>query len=76
MNGEKYSVDRVENGIAVLVDDQGDSHPVSLADLPEDIHCGDVVCLQDGVYLRDDEETQARRAYVLSLQQKLRRKKH
>lgn len=75
MNGEKYSVDRVENGIAVLVDDRGDSHPVSLADLPDDVRCGDMMCLLDGVYQRDDEETQARRAYVLSLQQKLRRKK-
>lgn len=76
MSGEKYSVDRMENGIAVLVDDQGGSYPVSLGDLPEDIQCGDMVCLQDGVYLRDDEETQARRAYALSLQQKLRRKKY
>ena len=70
----KYSVDRVEGDIVVLVDDDGYSHPISSQDLPADVCGGDVLILQDGVYVRDQEETQSRRSYVQSLQEKLRRK--
>lgn len=70
-----YSVDRVEGNVAVLVDDDGQSHPMPLTDLPAGTCVGDVLRLQDGAYIRDLTETNTRRAYVQSLQDKLRRKK-
>ena len=70
----KYSVERFEGDVAVLVDDDGHGCPVPVAILPADIHCGDVLALRDGVYMRDAAETDARRSYALSLQEKLRRK--
>ena len=74
MSISKYSVDRVEGDIAVLIDDDGCSCPTPLMDLPVDIRCGDVLILQDGVYMHDREATESRRSYVQSLQEKLRRK--
>ena len=70
----KYSVDRFEGDVAVLVDDDGHSCPVPVAILPADIRCGDVLNFHEGVYTRDAVETDVRRSYALSLQEKLRRK--
>ena len=70
-----YSIDRIEGDVAVLVDDDGHSIPVSLSALPPSVVCGDVLRMQDGVYILAADETQARRSYALSLQEKLRRKK-
>ena len=74
MSVVKYSVDRIEGDIVVLVGDDDCSHPVSASNLPVDVCCGDVLILQDGAYVHDREETQSRRSYVQSLQEKLRRK--
>ena len=70
-----YSIDRIEGDVVVLVDDDGHSIPVSLSALPSSVACGDVLRMQDGVYVLDTDETQARRSYAFSLQEKLRRKK-
>lgn len=61
--------------MAVLVDDEATVVNVALSDLPFAVKCGDVLCLIDGVYRIDSEETESRRSYVLALQEKLRKKK-
>lgn len=70
-----YSVDRIESDQAILVDEEGYSHPVPLLDLPTDIKAGDMLRWKDNGYHMDERTTQERRSYVLSLQEKLRRRK-
>lgn len=70
-----FSVDRIEGACAVLVGDAGDELTVLLTELPEGIKAGNVVRAEDGVYQLDTAEEQRRRAQILSLQEKLRRKK-
>lgn len=70
-----YSVDRIEGDAAVLVDDDGHSVPVPVSMLPASIRCGDVLRMQDGVYELDRAETDVRRSFALSLQDKIRKKK-
>ena len=70
-----YSVDRIESDLAVLVDDNGQSVSVPVSQLPASIRCGDVLCLQDGIYEFDCASTDTRRSLVLSLQDKIRKKR-
>ena len=70
-----YSVDRIEGDVAVLVDDDGHSVPVPVSQLPASVISGDVLRLQDGIYELDRTETDARRSFVLSLQDKIRKKR-
>lgn len=70
-----YSVDRIEGDVAVLVDDTGHSVPVPVSQLPASICVGDVLRLRNGIYEPDRAETDARRSLVLSLQDKIRKKK-
>ncbi len=70
-----YSVDRIEGEVAVLVDDDGRSVPIPVSQLPASVCSGDVLHCRDGVYELDRFETGARRSLVLSLQDKIRKKK-
>lgn len=70
-----FSVDRIEGDVAVLVDDDGHSVSIPVSQLPASIRCGDVLCLQDGIYEFDCAETDTRRSLVLSLQDKIRKKR-
>lgn len=70
-----YSVDRLEQDIAVLIDEDGNSTDVPLAALPIGTKGGDMVCLSDGVYTRDDDSAAARRRKIWDLQNRLRKKK-
>lgn len=67
----KYlSVDRIENGIAVCLDDDGTQLriPVCDVDLASPIREGDVLCLtEDGMLLPDPAEKQRRQKAVLEL---------
>jgi len=69
-----YSVDRLEGDKAILVDDDGHNHTVLVSDLPEPVATGDILQWRDGMYYRNQAETDARRVYVSSLQDKLRRR--
>ena len=69
-----YSVDRFEGAYAILVGEMASDVPVLLSDLPEGIQAGDVLKLQDGIYVLDPAEQQKRRERILALQDKLRRK--
>ncbi len=74
-NTGTYSVDRIESDLAILVDEEGNSFPIPLLELPTGIKAGDMLRWQDDGYCLDERVTQERRSYVLSLQEKLRRKK-
>ncbi len=69
-----YSVDRFEDDVAVLVDEEGHSVCVAVSQLPAAVQCGDVLVWQKDAYHYDRDETETRRSYVQSLQEKLRRK--
>ena len=70
-----YSVDRIEEDVAVLVNESGCSYSVLLAELPPNITAGKMVRREQDAYYLDEEATEQRRSYVLSLQEKLLRKK-
>lgn len=70
-----YSVDRFEGDIAVLIDEDGGRLDVPRDDLPSGVAAGDMVRLQDGAFQPDDEAAAARRARVIALQNRLRKRK-
>ena len=69
-----YSIDRFENDMAVLVDEEGDSLCVAVSQLPASVRSGDVLVRQKDTYRYDPDETEMRRTHIRSLQEKLRRK--
>ncbi|MCH5193775.1 MAG: DUF3006 domain-containing protein [Oscillospiraceae bacterium] len=63
-------IDRIEDGIAVI--EEGDSRfevPVSMLD--GNVREGDVVTLENGVYVPDISATEKRRREILNLQNDL-----
>ena len=70
-----WSVDRIEGDVAVLIDENGNDTVAALADLPARLKEGMMLRLADGVYSVDEKAAQERKKVVLSLQEKLRRKR-
>ena len=70
----RYSVDRFEGDLAVLVDDEGISRTELLSALPEGTHEGTILLLTEEGYSPDPDTESKRREQVLSLQERLRRK--
>ena len=70
-----WSVDRIEGDVAVLIDESGDSSVIALTALPAEVRAGMMLRLVDGVYTVDRVVAEERKNAVLSLQEKLRRKK-
>lgn len=70
-----YSVDRFEEAFAVLVDENGTSVIIERLELPTDTQVGDMLCKQGNAYVRDTEETTARREKLYRLEQLLRGQK-
>lgn len=56
-----WSIDRLEGSFAVCEGDDRQQKEIPLADLPEGVNEGDILCLVDGEYRIDREETQRRR---------------
>ena len=69
-----YTIDRFEEELAVLEDENGVTLTVARALLPAEAAESDVVRFENGVYTLDRPETDARREQVLSLQKRLKRK--
>lgn len=69
-----YSIDRFEGDIAVLIDKNKAAYNISRAQLPADAKAGDMLRLESGQYILDDDAARARREQILRLQNKLRRK--
>lgn len=76
MEQKRYSVDRIEDAVVVLVDDSESCVTVSMSDLPEGVSEGDMLILVDGVYRLDADATQQRRQKAIALQNLLRRKRN
>ena len=72
---KNYSIDRIEENIALLIDDDGKKIEIEVQQLPEGIREGDVLKSENGEYLSDEEETKRRKERILSLRNKLFKKK-
>ena len=71
----RYSVDRVESGIAVLEDiDSGVKKEVDIKLIPKDVHDGSIVIFEDGKYILDLEEEKVRRKNILSRFERLKKR--
>lgn len=68
-----FSIDRIEGTVAVLVDEEGNSHPVPLSDLPTDVRAGMMLRKECKGYVLATEEQELRRRQVLELQRRLRK---
>lgn len=68
-----YSIDRFEGDIAVLIDEEKVAHNIARTELPADAKAGDMLRLENGQYIPDDDAACARREQILHLQNKLRR---
>lgn len=69
-----YSVDRLEETLAVLVDDEENCITVERARLPASIRPGDMLWYANDCYMPDAAETARRRAEIRRLEQRLRNK--
>lgn len=70
-----YSVDRIEDGLAVLEDDAGVFFTVRIDDLPVDTKEGSVLRSTYTGFILDSAIENERRNKALSLQEMLRNKK-
>ncbi len=67
----KYSVDRIEEGIAVCEDENGEILKVKLEELPSEVREGDVI-LKDGTgFVLMSDETEERKKRMASLQKSI-----
>lgn len=71
----KYSVDRIENGIAVCEDENGESVNFEIAKLPEEIKEGDLFSVTDDKIEILPDETAERRKKMAELQKNIFTKK-
>lgn len=70
-----YSLDRIEDDVAVLIEDSGTSLEVPVGDLPPVPAEGKMYRQIDGRFVEDVDAEEARRAAVRALQNKLRRRR-
>lgn len=69
---EKYSVDRIENDIAVCENEKGVFINIDIQDLPSNVREGSVLIKTDNnTYVVDEKETLKRKKYLFDLQNKL-----
>lgn len=71
----KYSVERIEENIALCEDDLGKTIKLSLDELPENIREGEIIVRTENGYTIDSDETSARRKKMAEMQKKLFNKK-
>lgn len=64
------TVDRIENGFAVIETDDGHIE-VSSSSLADGVKEGDAVFLENGVYRKDVEATEKRKQEIIKLQNSL-----
>ena len=71
----KYSVERIEENIALCEDDLGKTIKLRLDELPENIREGEIIVLTENGYTIDSDETSARRKKIAEMQKRLFNKK-
>ena len=62
-----WNIDRIEEGVAVLISEEGKAERLPLAALPAGAREGDWGRLADGVFLPDAIETEKRRTEIRGL---------
>ncbi len=67
----EYCVDRIEEGVAVLLSSDGAALRLPLSCLPEGTAEGAVLREEGGVFVPDEAQAEVRRAALLALQQSL-----
>ena len=67
----EYCVDRIEEGVAVLLSSDGETLRLPLSCLPAGTAEGAVLREEGGVFVPDEAQAEARRAALLALQQSL-----
>ena len=72
----KYSVERIEENIALCEDDLGGTIKLNLDELPENIREGEIIVRTENGYTIDSDETSARRKKMAEMQKKLFNKKN
>lgn len=72
----KYSIDRIEENIAVCEGDDGNVLKLKLDELPENIREGEIIVRTENGYTIDSDETSARRKKMAEMQKKLFNKKN
>ena len=68
----QYSLERFEEHLAVLCDDDGKTVCVDKSLLPATAKAGDIYSYRDGMYRYEEAETASRRARIQRLEQLLR----
>lgn len=69
-----YSVDRIENGIAVLIDNDENTREVPLTQLPQGVGQSDVLWEENGAFRVDMDEKQRRQQRIRALERRLGRR--
>ena len=71
----KYSIDRIEENIAVCEGDDGNVLKLKLDELPENIREGDIIVRTENGYTIDTDETSVRRKKMAEMQRNIFGKK-
>ena len=71
----KYSVDRIEEKIAICEDDDGNVLKLNVDELPQEIREGDIIEKKENGFVIDADETQLRRKNMAELQRTIFGKK-
>lgn len=71
----KYSIEKIENNIAVCENDDGETLKLKLSQLPPNVKEGDILIQSDEGFTLDLDETQARRRKMAELQKNIFGKK-
>lgn len=68
---KKYSVDRIENGVAAVEDENGNIVNLKISELPQGVKEGDILSFNGEKYDILSDETAQRRKELLNLQRSL-----
>ena len=71
----KYSVERIEENIALCEDDLGNVLKLSVDELPPEIREGDIIEKTESGFIIDADETQLRRKKMAEMQRNIFGKK-
>lgn len=72
----KYSVERIEENVALCEDDLGKTVKLRLDELPKGTREGDIIEKTENGFIIDADETQLRRKKMAEMQKKLFNKKN
>lgn len=65
------SIDRIENDIAVCIDDEGNTFDLELNLIDDEVKEGDILIFKGGRYKVDEDKTKAEREEIEALQDEL-----